>query len=463
MAAPRPGPDPEPESGPAQSDLDSLVGLRSVKGSHYAQFRGVEARLSRVVGALERISRALVRTAEGTEALVIAVVEAARDHLGAEWVVFGLADGRLERSAPRHLISSGSGRLYAFEGSATASPPDGLPDEVLNRLNDILRGHEPLLHRPILSTDHVHVPVELDGGVVGGLSAWAPADRVVDPTDVVVLRILASQAIVALLNAELFSETHRHAAELAERNDELERTQRELSAAMRATVLNEERSRIARELHDSVTQSVLSAGVQIELCRDLVDGAALERLQMAGRLTKEAVEQLRTFIYTLNNAASVPSPSVREVLTELCSLHMPPDLTTAVRIRGRTRELTDDVQHALLRIAGEALFNAAIHARAAEVTVTLTYAPEQVSLSVDDDGVGDPEHLRRVLRTASLGDLAAGRHRGLANMASRAAELDGEIRIRRSRAGGIRVTAILPTGAGPAPAADPVTTTREFL
>lgn len=447
---------PDPEREPARSDLESLVGLRSVKGSHYAQYRGVEARLSRVVGALERISRALVRTAEGPEALVIAVVEAARDHLGAEWVVFGLADGRLERSAPRHLISSGSGRLYAFEGSAMASPPDDLPDEVLNRLNDILRGHEPLLHGPILSEDHVHVPVELDGNVVGGLSAWTPSDRVVDPTDVVVLRILASQAIVALLNAELFSETHRHAAELAERNDELERTQRELSAAMRATVLNEERSRIARELHDSVTQSVLSAGVQIELCRDLVDGAALERLQMAGRLTKEAVEQLRTFIYALNNAASVPSPSVHEVLTELCSLHMPPDLTTAVRIRGRSRELTDDVQHALLRIAGEALFNAAIHARATEVTVTLTYTPDRVSLSVDDDGVGDPEHLRRVLRTASLGDLAAGRHRGLANMASRASELDGEVRIRRSRAGGIRVTAILPT------ASDPGTTTREF-
>ncbi|ETA08933.1 histidine kinase [Gordonia alkanivorans CGMCC 6845] len=453
---------PDPEREPARSDLESLVGLRSVKGSHYAQYRGVEARLSRVVGALERISRALVRTAEGPEALVIAVVEAARDHLGAEWVVFGLADGRLERSAPRHLISSGSGRLYAFEGSATASPPDGLPDEVLNRLNDILRGHEPLLHGPILSEDHVHVPVELDGNVVGGLSAWAPSGRVVDPTDVVVLRILASQAIVALLNAELFSETHRHAAELAERNDELERTQRELSAAMRATVLNEERSRIARELHDSVTQSVLSAGVQIELCRDLVDGAALERLQMAGRLTKEAVEQLRTFIYTLNNAASVPSPSVHEVLTELCSMHMPPDLTTAVRIRGRSRELSDDVQHALLRIAGEALFNAAIHARATEVTVTLTYAPDLVSLSVDDDGVGDPDHLRRVLRTASLGDLAAGRHRGLANMASRAAELDGEIRIRRSRAGGIRLTAILPTAAGPTTASDPGNTTREF-
>ncbi|MFT4396586.1 MadS family sensor histidine kinase [Gordonia lacunae] len=456
------GPSPERSALPEQADLDSLVGLRSVKGSHYAALRGVEARLSRVVGALERISRALVRTAEGPEALVIAVVEAARDHLGADWVVFALADGRLEQSAPRHLISAGSGRLYAFEGSERAAAPDDLPDEVLNRLNDILRGHETVLHGAILQEDHVHVPVELDGNVVGGLSAWTPVGRLVDPTDLVVLRILASQAIVALLNAELFSETDSHAMELAKRNTELERTQRELSAAMRATVLNEERARIARELHDSVTQSVLSAGVQIELCRDLVEGPALDRLEMAGRLTKEAVGQLRSFIYALNNATNAPSPSVRDVLTELCSLHMPPDLRTAVHVRGRARELADEVQHALLRIAGEALFNAAVHARAHQVTVTLTYSADTVGLSVDDDGIGDPEHLRRVMRTASLGDLTAGRHRGLANMSYRAAELGGELRIRRSRIGGIRVAVTLPIGTTSAAVADDPLGTKEF-
>ena len=52
-------------SGQYGPELDSLVGLHSVKGSHYAQYRGVEQRLTRVVGALDRISRALVQTAEG--------------------------------------------------------------------------------------------------------------------------------------------------------------------------------------------------------------------------------------------------------------------------------------------------------------------------------------------------------------------------------------------------------------
>lgn len=131
-------------------------------------------------------------------------------------------------------------------------------------------------------------------------------------------------------------------------------------------------------------------------------------------------------------------------------------------MRGRERDLADEVQHALLRIAGEALFNTAVHSRAHQVTVTLTYAVDTVALSVDDDGVGDPEHLRRVMRTASLGDLTAGRHRGLANMSSRAAELGGELRIRRSRIGGIRVAVVLPIGtAGSATPDDPLRT-KEF-
>ncbi len=166
-------------------------------------------------------------------------------------------------------------------GSSRQLEPNNLPDDVLNRLNDILRGQVVRLGRPVIDDHHVHVPVELNGEVVGGLSAWMPLTHTVDPSDVVVLRILAGQATVALLNAALFEESRHllnraeqaydesrlHAAHLAERNTELERTQRELSAAMRQEVLNAERSRIARELHDSVAQSVLSAGVQIEVFR----------------------------------------------------------------------------------------------------------------------------------------------------------------------------------------------------
>lgn len=441
-------------------EIDSLIGLHSVKGSHYAQYRGLEERLGRVVGALDRISRALVQTAEGPETLVLSVVRAVAEHLEAEWVVFALCDGELERTGPRHLMMGADGTIYAFEGVEMASPPNQLPDEVLNRLNDILRHQLGELVRPVVEDHHLHVPVHLDGRVVGGLSAWTSPGHVVDSADLVVMRILARQAVVALLNAALFEESRHQlaraeaayakareqATDLAVQNTELQRTQRELSAVMRQRLVTEERERIARELHDSVTQSVLSAGVQIEVCRMECDPDTAQRLAVAGTLTRNAVEQLRSVIYALNQSPSVDGLSLVEILDELCSMHMPAHLETEVRVAGRPRDLPDDVQHAILRIAGEALFNTAVHAEATVARVVLTYGDHEVSLTVDDDGVGDPGHMRRVLRAAIPGDLA-GRHRGLANMSARAKDLGGEFRIRRSRMGGVRVGVEIPEGA----------------
>lgn len=437
--------------------LDSLLGLHSVKGTHYAQYRGVEQRLTRVVGALDRISRALVQTAEGPETLVLSVVRAVQEHLDAEWVVFALCDGELERTGPRHLMMTRDGTILAFEGVQMARTPSHLPDEVLNRLNDILRNQMGQLIRPVVDDHHLHVPVHLDGEVVGGLSAWTPAHKVVDSADLVVMRILARQAAVALLNAALLQESRHQleraeaayaqateqAADLAARNAELERTQRELSAAMRQRLVTEERERIARELHDSVTQSVLSAGMQIEVCRMESDPGTAERLAVAGRLTRDAVDQLRSVIYALNQSPSVSELSLGEVLDGLCSMHMPADLETEVRVTGRARDLPDDVQHAILRIAGEALFNTAVHADASTARVALAYGEDSIALSVDDDGRGDPGHMRRVMRAAMLGDLA-GRHRGLANMATRTEELGGTLRIRRSRLSGVRIAVEIP-------------------
>ena len=447
--------DPADPGDAAEEWLNSLTGLHSVKGSHYAQYRGVEQRLSRVVGALDRISRALVQTAEGPENLVLSVARAVQEHLDAQWVVFALCDGELERTGPRHLMMAGDQTIYAFEGVAAARVPSHLPDEVLNRLNDILRNQMDQLSRPVIDDHHLHVPVHLDGRVVGGLSAWTRPDKTVDSADLVVLRILARQAAVALLNAALLEESRhqlaraeQQAADLAARNDELERTQRELSAVMRQRLVTEERERIARELHDSVTQSVLSAGMQIEVCRIDSDPTTAERLEVAGRLTRDAVEQLRSVIYALNQAPSVGGLSLGEILDELSSMHMPADLRTDVRVVGRVRDIPDDTQHAILRIAGEALFNTAVHADATTARIALTYGEGEVGLTIDDDGGGDPRHMRKVMQAAMLGDLA-GRHRGLANMAARTEELGGEFRIRRSRLGGIRIAVDLPTGPTP--------------
>ncbi|GFM23723.1 signal transduction histidine kinase [Mycobacterium sp. PO2] len=400
--------------------------------------------------ALDTISRALVRTTEGPENLVRAVAEAARAHLEAEWVLLALADGALPEASVRHLIVDSDGVVYAFEGLSEARDPGPhLPDAVLNRLNDILRGQLAQFRSPVIESRHAHVPIELDGDVIGAFAAWTPTHRTLDETDAVVMRILAGQTAVALQNSALFTKSLALLAQSEARNAELLATQRELGAAQRHQVLDSERHRIARELHDSVAQTVLSAGMQIQVCRSEIDGLdgredLGERLDLAKDLTRSASEQLRSAIYALNQPGDdAHRSSLAEMLAQLATVHMPEDLRVGLRVTGPRVELPGEVEHALLRIAGEALFNTAMHGNATRAQLRLTYDDFGVSLAIADDGTGDPAKMRLILQLAEATDVD-GRHRGLANMRARAHEHGGTFDVHRARIGGVRVVARIP-------------------
>jgi signal transduction histidine kinase len=426
-------------------DLDRLIGVRSGKSTFYPEFRVAAQRVERVVASLDAISSALVQTVEGPENLVRAVAEAARTHLGAEWVLLALADGALPEARPRHLILDADGSAYSFEGlSGARDPVPHLPDAVLNRLNDILRGQLAQFRLPVIESHHAHVPIELDGGVIGAFAAWTPSSRTLDATDESVMRILSSQTAVALQNCALFTKSQSLLAQSEARNAELLATQRELGAAQRHQVLDSERHRIARELHDSVTQCVLSAGMQIEVCRTEVEGPEVrQRLDLAKNLTRSAVEQLRSAIYALNHPSDAGRTTLPEMLEQLATVHMPEDLRVTLRVQGAEAELPGETEHALLRIAGEALFNTAMHGNATRAIVRLAYKPSMVVLSIADDGTGDPDKLRLMLRLADVTDVD-GHHRGLANMAARAREQGGTFDVQRSRIGGVRVVTSIP-------------------
>lgn len=431
-------------------DLARLTGLRSGKGSFYPELRVTAQRLHRTVTALDTISRALVRTTEGPENLVRAVAEAARTHLDAEWVLLALADGALPEASVRHLIVDSDGVVYAFEGLSEARDPGpDLPDAVLNRLNDILRGQLAQFRSPVIESRHAHVPIELDGDVIGAFAAWTPTHRTLDDTDAVVMRILAGQTAVALQNSALFTKSLALLAQSEAHNAELLATQRELGAAQRHQVLDSERHRIARELHDSVAQTVLSAGMQIQVCRSEIDGLTGredlgERLDLAKDLTRSASEQLRSAIYALNQPGDdAHRSSLAEMLAQLATVHMPEDLRVSLRVAGPRVELPGEVEHALLRIAGEALFNTAMHGNATRAQLRLTYSELGVSLAIADDGTGDPAKMRLILQLAEATDVD-GRHRGLANMRARAGEHGGTFEVHRARIGGVRVVARIP-------------------
>jgi signal transduction histidine kinase len=423
-----------PRRGSRRPDLEALTGLRSGKPHYYPEYRISAERLRRVILALERISGALVRTMEGSEALVRAVVDAAAEHLSAEWVVFALVQGELPDVRPRHLVRG---------------PSEDVPEHVRRHVDQVSGGHPDGEHDAQAARHHLHVPIRLDGRVVGGFAAWTPAEREIEDTDHSVLRILAGQTAAALQNAALLdhsarlhARTARQAADLKARNTELVATQAELGAARQREVLDDERHRIARELHDSVTQYALSAGMHIELVRsEIADDRLRAQLDTAKDLTRRAVEQLRSAIYALNDEHA-EGEDLPSMLRRLSGVHMPDELSVEVRIGGQPVALPAECEQSLFRIAGEALFNTAVHGEASRAVVRLTYSCRAVRLTVSDDGVGRPEEVRRSLRAASA--TPSGEHRGLVNIQARARELGGTVAFRRARLGGLQVQVEIP-------------------
>jgi signal transduction histidine kinase len=444
----------EPATDPhADTDLDVLTGLRTGKRSFYPEYVRSSERLERAVQALDGISRALVRTAEGPRALVETVARAAADHLQARWLLLAVADGALRAARPRFLLLS-ENELVDDERL--------LPDGVAHHL-EVLRSRPWEVESSASGPGWVRAPMTLDGEPVGGIVA-RPGTRIdVAATDLAILRVLANQAAVALHNSYLFhaatrlrgrteqlsQAAERQARDLAERSAELAETQQRLVGAMQRQALDDERHRIARELHDSVTQYVLSAGMTIELCRSelggLGDAAAdvADRLAGAKDLSRQAVERLRAAIYALHHSSDEQPGSLPAMLERLSVVHQPTDLEVRVRVEGSPVPLPPQAEQSILRLTGEALFNSAAHGKATRALVRLRYRPDVVVLTVSDNGTGEPAQLRRALRLSRAGDVS-GRHRGLANMRGRAEELGGALSIRRSRMGGIRLRVDVP-------------------
>jgi signal transduction histidine kinase len=428
-------------------DLAALTGVRSGKRSFYPAYKRSDERMRRAVSAMDSISRVLVRTVEGPRALLEDVVRAAAEHLQSSWMLLGLGHGTLPEVRPRFLAVQGRDRIVDNQYD--------LPPVVRGELEKLRAGLPS--GSAVDRYGWVRVPMVLDGVCVGGLAGLHGLGRLPEEGDLSVLRILASQAAVSMHTSalheagrsvslraqQLHDEAERRAHDLAEQSAELRRLEQRLLAAHQRELLDTERHRIARELHDSVTQYVLSAGMAVEVCRsDVAAGAGNAelgvRLAEAKDLTRRAVEQLRSAIYALNHPHPGDEPAgLPELLKEVAAQHSQ-HLAVSLRVEGRPRTLGVEAEQSLARVAGEALFNTAVHGRAARAVVRLKYEAARVRLSVADDGHGDPAVLRRLLRLELAGD-SDGRHRGLANMAARAHELGGTLTLRRARLGGVRV------------------------
>jgi signal transduction histidine kinase len=215
--------------------------------------------------------------------------------------------------------------------------------------------------------------------------------------------------------------------------------------AARQQVAAHERRRLARELHDGAIQEVLAAGLAIDAClADAPPGSSMHAmLEDARRLTASALRRLRTSLQTLREGACDPDEDLPDMLRRLTARHPARQVGVSIEVTGAPVPLTAAIRQSLFQIAGECVFNAAIHGRARHAVIRLSYDRGTVALSVADDGYGKPRTLRKIIRGEVPGT-GGGYHLGLADIAGQAEEMGWTLRVDRSDLGGIAVQVRLP-------------------
>lgn len=160
-------------------------------------------------------------------------------------------------------------------------------------------------------------------------------------------------------------------------------------AAVKA--VEQERGRLAREIHDAVGRNFTVVGAQLEVAEALMRESptqALDSIQKAQRTSREGLAEIRRSISTLRVAASAERALV-ESLTKLITAAERPGLKLVLQQSGKSRPLPALVEMSLYRCAQEGITNACRHSGGSEIVVHLDFTSEKyVSLSVADNGRG---------------------------------------------------------------------------
>ncbi len=266
------------------------------------------------------------------------------------------------------------------------------------------------------------IPLRTGSEVIGAL-VLAGDERGFDPTTARRMQLFADQGAIALEHARLNAEHER-------------------------LVILEERQKLARDLHDSVSQSLYGLTMYAEAAGRLIDAQRTDQARSyIGQLAEtalDALREMRLLIFELRPSVFDQAGLVAALQGRLAAVEERAGLTVHAEL-GDPGRLPRPVEEALHGVAREALNNTLKHAGAENVWVTLQRAPGEAWLEVRDDGCGfDPEAAR------SRGGL------GLRSMEERAAAVGSTLEVASSPGHGTRVRIACPLAgvAGPAAPAE---------
>jgi signal transduction histidine kinase len=258
------------------------------------------------------------------------------------------------------------------------------------------------------------VPLRLQDRTIGVVACYTAEPAPLPAPQMSILTTVAGQVAVAVENARLYAQA------------------RDVAAL-------EERARLARELHDSVTQALFSMTLHTRTAQILLersgDGSPeqLQRtLTQLGDLTQGAHAEMRALIFELRPGALKEEGLAAALQKHCAALSARDGLEMDVVVPDTRLPIDPAVEEQLYRLAQEALHNIVKHAQATHVLVRLETAGDTVALEIADDGVG-----------FDCASVPPG-HLGLDNMRDRVGQLEGSIEIQSARGAGTTVRVVIP-------------------
>jgi PAS domain S-box-containing protein len=261
--------------------------------------------------------------------------------------------------------------------------------------------------------NEVAVPVRTKSDVLGVLDIRGGAGDGLDESDIFTLQTLADQIAVAIENARLYEAGQRLA-------------------------VSEERNRLARELHDSVTQELFSMTMMAGALPALIERKpelARERSQRLHELARGALAEMRALLFALRPAALQEEGLIAALQKQAAAIEAREGIHVYLEADGGGR-LAPPCEEALYRVFQEALNNVVKHAQARNVWVQLEIGEDETSLSIRDDGIG----LQAAAQDHGLPTM------GMTNMRERIEHLGGIFRAESLPEGGTEVRAVVPIG-----------------
>ena len=364
--------------------------------------------------ALEALSDAVLAVAseQSVAPILQKLVDAARELVGARYAALGIPDEGegfaeflVSGLTPEEIVALGPlPHTHGMLGAVLQSVESlRTPDLTADPRSE---GWWPQGHPDMQSL--LGVPIVSKGTVIGAfyLTNKQDADEFSEADQALIERFAAHAAVV-IENARL----HERSRELS---------------------IVEERNRLARDLHDSVTQTLFSLGLTAEAAAELAErdpAAARNQTRIVAKLARDALGEMRTLVFELRPPALEADGLVATLRKHIEVIRRASGIDVTLEVEGEGG-VSREIELETYRIIQEALNNAVKHSGAESISVRIEIDGSGLRASVTDSGAGfDPKALP--VRT---------KHLGLTSMEERARNVDGKVRIESTPGSGTTVT-----------------------